>query len=97
MNGNRLMTCKEALTAIADNNPLVIESRKHGIVANWFTARDKDVFAAWLRGRMEAGAYPEHAYNFMWRCWTQPPTEEQRRTMPWLRSTRIKPKNAANG
>lgn len=83
MNDIRLMTLKEALTAIADNNPIVIESRKYGIVANWFTARDRDVFAAWLRGRMEAGAYPEHAYNIMWRCWTLPPTDSMRRSEPW--------------
>ena len=79
----RLMTYKEAQVAIADNNPLVIESRKYGIVANWFTARDKDVFAAWLRGRMEAGAYPEREYGWSWRAWNQNVTREEVKAEPW--------------
>ena len=79
----RLMTYKEVQAAIADNNPLVIESRKYGIVANWYTTRDKAEFAEWLRGRMEAGAYPEREYGRSWRAWNQNVTREKVKAEPW--------------
>ena len=83
MEGNRLMSCEEALALIESGSAVVIESRKYGIVANWYTTRDKAGFAEWLRGRVAAGAYPEDEYGITWRCWTQRPTEEQRRNTPW--------------
>ena len=85
---SKIMNANEAIRAISGNQPIVIESRKFGIVANWYTTRDKAEFAEWLRGRMEAGAYPEHEYNITWRCWRLLPTESLRRSEPWNHAKR---------
>lgn len=87
-----LMTAEEAMNAIRRSQPIVIESRKYGIVADWYSARDKNEFAEWLRGRALAGAYPEIEYGRTWRAWHIEPTAEQRKATPWgkmpRRSTR---------
>ena len=77
------MSKKGALAMIAVNGMVVIESRKYGIVANWYTTRDKAEFAEWLRGRVAEGAYPEEEYGRAWRAWSVPPTEVERRGTPW--------------
>lgn len=78
-----VMSQKGALIAIRCGGPIVIESRKYGIVANWWTARSFPEFTAWLRGRVAEGAYPEEEYGRAWRAWSVPPTEEERRGTPW--------------
>lgn len=77
------MTCKEALALIESGSAVVIESRKFGIVANWYMTRDKAGFAEWLRGRVAAGAYPKDEYGITWRAWSVPPTDFERRSEPW--------------
>ncbi len=69
----RPMTLQEAMAAIRERRPIVIELRKYGVVANWHAARDKDAFWKWLEARMHAGDYPESAYGRTWRTWDVPP------------------------
>lgn len=88
MASSRLMTCEEALAMIESGSAVVIESRKFGIVANWYTTRDKAEFAEWLRGRVAAGAYPEDEYEITWRAWPVPPTDFERRSEPWNHAKR---------
>ena len=87
-----LMAAKEAMRAICRSQPIVIESRKYGVVADWYFARNKNEFAEWLRRRTLAGAYPEIEYGQTWRAWHIEPTAEQRKATPWgkmpRRSTR---------
>lgn len=45
----RPLTLEAALDVIEKERPIVIESRRFGIIANWFTAFDKDGFLIWLR------------------------------------------------
>lgn len=80
-----VMSKKGALAMIAVNGMVVIESRKHGLVANWYTTLDKAGFAEWLRGCVAEGAYPEEEYGRTWRAWSVPPTEARRRGTPWPR------------
>ena len=88
MASSRLMTCEEALALIEIGSAVVIESRKYGIVANWYTTRDKAGFAEWLRGRVAEGAYPEDEYGITWCAWSVPPTDFERRSEPWGQATR---------
>lgn len=80
-----VISAKEALALIEIGSAVVIESRKYGIVANWYTTRDVVEFAEWLRGRVAEGAYPEEEYGRAWRAWSVPPTEAERRNTPWPR------------
>ena len=80
-----VISAKEALALIEIGSAVVIESRKHGLVANWYTTRDKAEVAEWLRGRVAEGAYPEEEYGRTWRAWSVPPTEVERRGTPWNR------------
>ena len=73
----------EALALIETGSAVVIESRKYGIVADWYTARDKAEFAEWLRGCVAAGAYPEREYGRSWRAWNQNVTREEVKAEPW--------------
>lgn len=53
------------------------------------------VCAVTVRGKMGKRFYPEISahdwdekhYDFMWRCWTARPTDEQREAVPWVRSS----------
>ncbi len=77
----QLMTIDEAFTAIAGGAPIVVEIRKYGIVANWYTAKNKDEFAEWLR--RQAAKYLRITYNRTWRAWHQEPDKRQRETTQW--------------
>lgn len=77
------MTVDEAMAAISGNQPIVIETRKYGIVADWYSARNKNEFSEWMRQRVLAGAYPRIEYNRTWRGWFWEPDENQRRATKW--------------
>ena len=83
MQGERVMTREDAMARIEGGYPILIESRKYGIVANWWTARDKAEFDAWLHERVAAGAYPEREYGRSWRAWNQNVTREEVKAEPW--------------
>lgn len=78
-----LMNASEAAMAIHDSQPLVIESRKYGIVADYYTAKDKGSFFIWLRRQRHVGEYPMRDYGETWRAWRTTPTEEERGAAPW--------------
>lgn len=78
-----LMEVHEAITAIRGGQPIVIETRKYGITANWYTTRDKAVFSDWLRTRQRLGNYMVKDYGKTWRAWKTEPTDEQRRGTEW--------------
>lgn len=81
------MNRAQAIEAIRESQPIVIESRKFGIVADWYSTRDKNEFAGWLRARFDEGAYPPSEYNRTWRAWRTVPTAVQRRERPWITPT----------
>lgn len=79
----KLMDKDEAFCAIRGNHPIVIESRKYGIVADWYAARNKNEFSLWLRRQALADVYPEIEYGRTWRAWYFEPTDKQRKKMKW--------------
>ena len=79
----KLMNAKEAMNAIQRNQPILIESRKYGIVTDWYSARNKNEFSELLRRRTLEGAYPEIEYGRTWRAWYIEPTAKQREKAPW--------------
>ena len=79
----KLMTVDEAIAAIVGNHPIVIETRKYGIVADWYSARNKNEFYERLRRRVVAGEYPRLEYNQTWRGWQWEPEENQRMSTKW--------------
>ena len=79
----RPLTLEAALDMIEKERPIVIESRRFGIIANWFTAFDKDGFLIWLRVQRDIGRYPAREYGRTWRAWDQNVTQEQVKTAPW--------------
>lgn len=79
----KLMNPDEAMNAIRGNHPIVIESRKYGILANWYAARNKNEFSEWLRRQALAGAYLRIEYGQTWRAWKVEPTNKQRETKKW--------------
>lgn len=83
MSRPKLMTVVEAMAAISGNRPIVIETRKYGIVADWYTTRDKAGFSDWLRTRRNLGNYIVKDYGKTWRAWKTEPTDEQRRATEW--------------
>ena len=58
MSRPKLMTVDEAMAAVSGNHPIVIETRKYGVVADWYSARNKNEFSEWMRRRVLEGAYP---------------------------------------
>lgn len=79
----KLMTVDEAMRSLSGSQPIVIETRKYGIVADWYSARNKNEFSEWLRRQVVAGKYPRIEYNRTWRCWFWEPDENQRRSTKW--------------
>lgn len=77
------MSAGEAMRAIQGNQPIVIETRKYGIVADWYAARNKNEFSEWLRRQVLAGAYPRIEYGQTWRAWKIEPTNRQREKKKW--------------
>lgn len=75
----KMMDKTEALRAIRGNQPIVIESRKYGIVADWYAARNKNEFSLWLRRQVLADVYPEIEYGRTWRAWAIEPTDKERK------------------
>lgn len=84
MSRPKLMTVDEAMAAVSGNHPIVIETRKYGVVADWYSARNKNEFSEWMRRRILEGAYPRIEYNRTWRAWENgTPSDEQRRATEW--------------
>lgn len=79
----KLMNAKEAMRAIKASQPIVIETRKYGIVADWYSARNKNEFSEWLRRRVLDGVYSEIEYGRVWRAWYIEPTPRQREAAAW--------------
>lgn len=77
------MTGKDAMNAIMRDKPIVIESRKYGIVANRVAAADREEFSGWLCQRVQAGAYPAEEYGYSWRAWSHAPEPWQMDVIPW--------------
>ena len=75
-----VMSENDVLFAVDHRLPFVLEHRRFGIVGNGYTAGPE--YFDWFRGW-----YINHGdmkYGRDWRCWDKMPTEEERKSVPWV-------------
>lgn len=86
----RVMTLEEVQTAEDCNEPVFLEIRDDGSTPDVFSWRivkhvtpltDRPIFILDCAG-FSSALYSE-SYGYLWRCWTNRPTDEQRKVVKW--------------
>ena len=79
----RVMTLDETI-ASCENPVWLEENTLQGSYGAWGVVKGvREKYNAVTIGGVRFGYWPRAKYNISWRCWTERPTEEQRKAVKW--------------